>query len=301
MTNLKYLPLVESIPSQQDLGLISTFDSEAAWIWTTERPYPRGIPDAPGEQRGFRKTFVNTVVGKIPRNLTIVIAVDNYYALYVNGALLHAPNPEQDWAEPLLFAVPVEGDKNVIAIRAINKPGDLDGLSSPAGLRAVAAVGYTDGTSTVAYTGGDQTWLGDKYIDEGWEQPDFNDGAWAAALVLPKSVNTNPWGGLKSARRVFTASSLPSKVSANGTIITTGEARRSSGTGIEFSPGELAGLIIGLTAFVTAAVGMVTYWFMRKKVAAARRGVKEVPSPDYYTSTLQTTPFTLPSSPQYNH
>lgn len=213
MSELSYLPLsVSSIPpkDQESGGIVDTFLRKATWVWPEEGGYP--APMVPGdEQRAFRKT-ISIPRRKAAESTTIVITADNYFQLYVNGALLHSADPTHDWAKPLAFTVPVSGDKIVFAVRAINRYADI-GLwqPSPAGLRAAVEVRYQDGTSSgVSYTGQDGTWMAERLFLEGWEQPGFDDRRWKPAKVMPNVWATGPvWRQVDRPHQALIGSILP--------------------------------------------------------------------------------------------
>ncbi|KAH6888824.1 hypothetical protein BKA70DRAFT_1202793 [Coprinopsis sp. MPI-PUGE-AT-0042] len=210
---LSYLPLSTSAIAVEDQahgGIVHTFLQKSTWIWPEEGGFP--APMVPGDvQRAFRKTL-NIPRSKRVKQTTVVITADNYFQLYVNGVLLHRADSNHNWGAPIVFTVPVSGDKVVYAVRAINRYADI-GLwqPSPAGLRVAVQVEYTDGTKgPVSYTGQDHGWLSERLFPEGWHEPNFDDRRWKPAMVMPNAFAIGPvWGALERPYQSFTAETLP--------------------------------------------------------------------------------------------
>ena len=153
-TQATYLPLVEQDFPQEHAALAQAFQTRASWAWTQEsREYEP--PNAPGEQRGFRWTYTSTLPTRTPSSLTIILSVDNYFALHVNGAVVHVANPDDDLWDAFAFTVPVPAGTNraVVALRGINAEGSAPALRNPAGFTAAIKVSYQGTTDTETMRG----------------------------------------------------------------------------------------------------------------------------------------------------
>ncbi|TEB24843.1 hypothetical protein FA13DRAFT_1279708 [Coprinellus micaceus] len=285
MTRLSYLPLSTSSTSPKDQesgGIIDTFLRKSVWVWPEEGGYP--APMVPGdEQRAFRKTL-SIPRRKEAKSTTIVITVDNYFQLYVNGVLLHEADRTHDWGKPIAFTVPVSGEKVVYAVRAINKYADI-GLwqPSPAGLRMGVEVHYTDGTTSgVSFTGQDKSWLSERLFPEGWEEPEFDDRRWKPAQVMPNAFANGPvWGSLERPHKLWVATTLPpaNPTFAQPTLppdlpaIATpaptahlGLSEHAMKLQNAFSSGEYAGFAVGLCLGAVLASTILTFMFSRRRI-----------------------------------
>jgi hypothetical protein len=164
-------------------------DAEPRWIW-----FPEGKPveDAPAETRFFRRTFeVPPEVQVGPAVLRI--AVDNACEVFLNGERIGA---HEAWEQAAVFALRKEllrPGKNVLAVRAENRPATT---LNPAGLIARLTVGLAERAPLVVAS--NAAWLAANTAPAGWEQGAFDDSAWkAAAVVAP--FGGGPWkriGGL---------------------------------------------------------------------------------------------------------
>ncbi|KAF6764182.1 hypothetical protein DFP72DRAFT_1129645, partial [Ephemerocybe angulata] len=185
MSRLTFLPLEDKpIPGAELAagGVYDVFTKNSSWVWITESGFT--VPNAPAnEQRAFRKTFTNTNPSKVPITATIILSVDNYYALHVNGILLHALDLREAWEVPITYTDPAVGRRN-------------------AAFRMTVRIGFADGSTQWVFTGQDQSWLTKKLFEEGWEQPGYDDRDWQPAFVLPPSA-TAPWGNLGPPAEAF--------------------------------------------------------------------------------------------------
>ena len=170
----------------------------ASWIWTPET----GAPYAPAEDRAFRYTLT-APEGKTAASADIVLTADDSYQLWVDGRLLgETAGAENEWQGSKAYTVALDGDA-VIAVRTTNGP------NSPAGLIAKVRVIYTDGTTATITT--DATWKASKQVPAGFEQPGFDDSAWAPAAVHAV-YGTGPWGsGVRPATGVVAPAPLMRK------------------------------------------------------------------------------------------
>ncbi|KAL0960693.1 hypothetical protein HGRIS_005718 [Hohenbuehelia grisea] len=148
------------------------------WIWTNE-----GAPlgEHPNGRRGFRKTF-KTPRGKCARSATILIGADNLYQLYVNGV---SQGIATGWQTAGVHYAALDSKINTFAIAGTNWGG-------PASVGATIRIQYTDGSSDIFKT--DDTWRrSDEDPPKDWQQPNFDDSAWAFAQI--EGMNgVAPWG-----------------------------------------------------------------------------------------------------------
>lgn len=150
------------------------------WIWTGENAGNGGA--APISTRAFRKTF-NAPYGKCPVCATVLLAADNGYTLYVNGAPVGTGG---DFRSAQVCTAALKSEQpNVFAVSATNTGG-------PAGIIATILIEYTDGTSDKIVT--DTTWktfVGP--VPAGFQNPSFDDSAWTAS-VAQGADGVAPWG-----------------------------------------------------------------------------------------------------------
>lgn len=152
------------------------------WIWTPEA----STGQAPGEDRAFRTTRA-TPAGLTATKADVLITADDSFRLWVNGSLIGATEGAvNEWQQSHLYSVDLAAASNVFAVRTTN------GAGSAAGLIAKIRVHYSDGTSSTFTTGTD--WKASKTIDDGFEQPGFDDSAWLPA-VQQALYGSGPWGG----------------------------------------------------------------------------------------------------------
>ncbi|TEB24842.1 hypothetical protein FA13DRAFT_1279714 [Coprinellus micaceus] len=282
MSYLSFLPLQDQPVPTNTSTLISTLQTTASWIWPTEDTNLYPLPQAPGNvQRVFRKTWTNSApASKTAEETTIVITADNSFELFVNGVLLHAQDDDHAWEKPLLFSVPISGDRITYAIRAVNKYGDTGAPAfSAAGLRAAVRVSFSPSSGSAApetfYTGSDQTWLSTRIFGSGWEQPGYDDSQWPAARTMPDVVNgTQVWGVVSTPDKLNLATAIPQ--SASGGVVTivavptatSGGIKSGSGSaanGVVLSNAQLAGMVVGITLGAALIGALVSYLLTRRR------------------------------------
>lgn len=160
MSRLTFLPLEDKPVPGAELaagGVYDDFNKNWSWVWITESGFT--VPDAPAnEQRAFRKTFTNTNPSKVPITATIILSVENYYVLHVNGILLHALDLREAWEVPITYTIPLSGDETVFAIRPVNGDVNSDNANAAA-FRMTVRIGFADGSTQWVFTGQDQSWL----------------------------------------------------------------------------------------------------------------------------------------------
>ncbi|MFF7158010.1 family 78 glycoside hydrolase catalytic domain [Streptomyces sp. NPDC008139] len=145
----------------------------ADWIW-----YPEGKPadSAPAATRYFRRTVdlpTNATVTAAPFELT----ADDSFVLYVNGKeIARSPQVSNSWSTATVtdIAADLRPGRNVIAVQAVNTfPG-------PAGVIGKLHIDGSAGVPPDLVT--DAAWKASDTAPTGWQQPDFDDAAWPAAL-----------------------------------------------------------------------------------------------------------------------
>lgn len=268
------LSFIEQDFPQKDLesnSIVDLFMRNASWVWTPE-PGLQPPLAPPNEQRVFRKTFSTSTSalnsGKTPTSATIIVAVDNDFALYINGVLFRPSGAEEiqnSWEIPRAFSVPIpQGtDKLVFAIRAINFAPD----NNAAGLKAAIRITHSDSSTDYLVTGQDRSWLGRRLYPEGWEKPEFDDRAWEPATVFPATFSNLNWGNLRRPSRLSVASVLPSATSGSlpNQVTTTVLPSVQSVKGVVISEGGLAGMVIGIVLASAGLAVVLTWWVMRRR------------------------------------
>ena len=156
-----------------------------SWIW-----FPEGRPvhDAPTEVRYFRRTFRVAAGARIGR-ADLRIACDDACEVFINGSRIGAHNR---WQRAAVFAEIgklIRPGKNVLAVRAENRPANVK--NNPAGLIARLTVFMGDGKGLTVVS--DDAWRAEKVKRPGWPKADFDDSAWkTAAIAAP--FGGGPWG-----------------------------------------------------------------------------------------------------------
>ena len=109
-------------------------------------------------------------------DISIIIAADDNYQLYINGALVGSGS---QWNAVTQYSVPVIAGKNVIAIHCTDDEG-------VAGL--VARVSYNDETIV-----SDESWKVTTGFETGWDAIDHDDLHWQKASSLGLHGEVKPW------------------------------------------------------------------------------------------------------------
>ncbi|RXW16359.1 hypothetical protein EST38_g9493 [Candolleomyces aberdarensis] len=287
-----YLPLTEQTFPQEHLSLLEAYQRRSSWIWTTEVD-PYTAPNSPsGEQRGFRFTYLHNDPNKIPSNATIVIAVDNYFALYINGAIVHEADPRNDLFAALAFSVPLQtpSNKTVFAVRAINGR-NAPPTQNPAGLLTALKINFQgSGGSEVLVSGPDTKWVGESLLAPGWEETNFDDGSWQTAVVYPSAIANTPWppDRRSSPLTIAVGAKLtpPQAVVQNSTV--------GPGSDDNLQPGAWAGIVVGAALLAAALAAIATFFFTRRRYQPKKRESTASSSYVAYVSvppTIQTTPY----------
>ncbi|KAJ7858740.1 hypothetical protein B0H13DRAFT_2356412 [Mycena leptocephala] len=178
--------------------------NESSWIWST----PNANVSTDVGTVGFRKNF-STPSGKSAQSATILLTVDNSFALYLNGEYLGSP-PQSSagfWQYAQQFTVGLKNaTSNVFTVIAQNFP--LDGTphssGNSAGFIAAIKVVYEDGTSDIIRT--DSSWLNSNLIS----LPVFlasDDELLSLSFVLGP-LGMPPWNQLSGISDVLSAASV---------------------------------------------------------------------------------------------
>lgn len=149
----------------------------AVWLWATDRG------EAAQGERCLRGHWRVPGPGDTAK---LIVSADDQFELWLNGTLVAKSDGQTDaWRRPVevdVHAALREGD-NVIAARVSNVGG-------AGGLIAKLTV-TTGGKSQTFATGPD--WRQTEKAPDGWQQPGFDDGAFAPVAVAGK-YGSAPWG-----------------------------------------------------------------------------------------------------------
>ncbi|MGH3374115.1 MAG: family 78 glycoside hydrolase catalytic domain [Actinoallomurus sp.] len=145
----------------------------ADWIW-----YPEGKPadSAPAATRYFRRAF-DLPAGDQITAAQFELSADDSFILYVNGKeTARSPDVSDSWSTATVIDISADlrPGRNVIAVEAGNA------FVGPAGLIGKLHVQGSTGDPLDLVT--DDTWKSADSATTGWQQPDFDDSAWPAAL-----------------------------------------------------------------------------------------------------------------------
>ncbi|KAJ6522532.1 hypothetical protein DFH09DRAFT_1421739 [Mycena vulgaris] len=149
------------------------------WIWTNVVPASGRVP--PGS-RAFRRTFT-PAPGQTPMTANIVITANNAYTMYVNGVPIgNGSNPAV--AQHYIVDFQPGTAEVVIAILATN----TGTAASTAGILLFMEVNMVPsgrvGCTAGAFILTDDAWKSTTgAIPAGFEEPGFDDSAWAAFVV----------------------------------------------------------------------------------------------------------------------
>ncbi|MFF7856327.1 family 78 glycoside hydrolase catalytic domain [Streptomyces sp. NPDC007904] len=168
----------------------------AAWIWSPGAT-SSGAPEGP---RWFRARQALPAGAEV-RRAVVVATADDDFTLYVGGQrVLHAPEQQDGWRTGHVADVtalvrdaatgrePGRGGEVVVAALATNRGG---ATVNPGGLLVRLVVETADGQRRELVTG--PGWRTSGTERQGWQEPDFDDGDWAAAAVLAP-YGQGPWG-----------------------------------------------------------------------------------------------------------
>lgn len=290
-------PTISALPplSAPDAVLYSTFRSEAQYIWTDEGSPPRPGDSPAGEQRAFRTTFTYPPERGAPSNVTLIVAADDYYAMFVNGILVHPPDKDHNYQNVFAFNIPlplVEGESPsanlTLAFRVVQIPRSF------AGLIVAAQVHYPNAPSDVFHTGMSQpSWLGERNFQEHWEQPWFDPAPqrftvpWAPAITHLPELQADNRHTMPN-NQVMTFERLPALSFSPSTPL-------GAGKGLSLSVGGLAGVLIGCIALSLSLGALGAYFLLRRVLDRERERVE----PYGGVAFSQIVPETHPGRPIY--
>jgi hypothetical protein len=172
--------------------MLAPAEMSGQWIWTADEVTPAGATVPAKQPRFFRKTFELTRVPLGP--VTLDVSCDDTFAAFVNGEAVNLAVPE--FYNERVYSCDVTKSlrlgKNVIAVRAENRPDPLDEtVGTPAGL----FVNLTDRSDAeprrLATT--DDAWKAGKDGPEGWAKAEFDDASWPKAKALAVQTAAGPW------------------------------------------------------------------------------------------------------------
>ncbi|MFD5074100.1 family 78 glycoside hydrolase catalytic domain [Streptomyces sp. NPDC058371] len=162
----------------------------AAWVWS-----PGSTPgSAPTGPRWFRGALT-LPAGAAVRKATLVATADDDFTLYVGGRqVLHQPERTDAWRTGQLADVTEQArgaadGRIVLAALATNRGAPAS--VNPGGLLVRLIVETTTGGTVELRTGDGWRCVGNE--QQGWQQPEFDDGGWPAAAVLAP-YGQGPWG-----------------------------------------------------------------------------------------------------------
>ncbi|AZM50416.1 hydrolase [Streptomyces sp. WAC 06738] len=159
----------------------------ASWIWA-----PGATPqNAPAGPVWFRAAL-ELPAGAEVSAARIVATADDDFTLFLDGTqVLHAPQQTDGWRTgrqaDVTDAVRAADGRVVVAVRATNRGG---ASVNPGGLLVRLMVHRGDDVTELVTGPG---WRCADQEQDGWQQPGFDDGAWAAATVLAP-YGQGPWG-----------------------------------------------------------------------------------------------------------
>ncbi|KAJ3535196.1 hypothetical protein NMY22_g6597 [Coprinellus aureogranulatus] len=270
--------------------------NNASWIWTNDSAPSTGFT----EQRAFRMTYPYPVFQNgtpiQPSLATIYAAADDYFVMYVNGALVHPADPQHNLSKLVAFDVPLpvmqrssrQEEGLTLGFRVVNRNGF-------AGLLVGAVVKWEDGfvgktEDPSFYTGTDQdpnvvgTWYGERLYEERWEQPDGLKRSevvkWDPAVLIPENARPpkqGRWSGdvldnfVKVFERLELSSSSNTTVSDQSSSTPSGVQCQSSPGGVNISSGQLAGVLVGSLLTMAILASLVTWVLTRRHFSRPRK------------------------------
>ncbi|KAF9049121.1 hypothetical protein BJ165DRAFT_1077529 [Panaeolus papilionaceus] len=183
-------PMPPSVPIVKKPTILSFPSLQSTpWVWTPE------VQRTPRPRVGHTRAFRRTITTSTPINaLTISIACDDLYTLYVNGKLVGCG---KEWREPENYTVKFPPTvKVVVSVLGSQGPLQKDVGLSVSAIAYDAYSPYEAKTSTSFQT--DSKWVclvGDNFPPNFFEV-DFNDSAWPAAFVQNSPWRYSMMGGI---------------------------------------------------------------------------------------------------------
>ncbi|KAJ6570106.1 hypothetical protein DFH09DRAFT_421905 [Mycena vulgaris] len=177
--------------------------SGQTWIWSTST----AASIAPVGTVGFRKTVL-TLSSKVAQTATVLITVDNSYALYLNGKYVGKP-PIANFPYAQQFTMfGLSPASNIFTVIAENQEG-------PAGVIAAIRIQYSNGSSDVVGT--DASWLSGNLTSV----PSFLSTA-DSTLFPTFTIGTMgdaPWHQLAGISNALDAANVPSGPFTGGSVL----------------------------------------------------------------------------------
>jgi hypothetical protein len=162
-------------------------ETEARWIWFDARQSGRPALPPPGTYY-FRRAF------SLPRapveDASLLLSVDHGFRLFLNGEFVAAGD---DWRQVQRLDVTdrLSAGVNLLAIQAENEGR----IPNPAGILLDMRVTLANGT--VMSVTSNKTWkASNKAPSDGWQEPAFDDDAWAAVRSFGTGGENRYWGRL---------------------------------------------------------------------------------------------------------
>ncbi|RXW20469.1 hypothetical protein EST38_g5384 [Candolleomyces aberdarensis] len=213
------------------------------------------------------------------------MAVDNYFALYINGAVVHPADPNNDLWTALAFEVPIRPSTNnstgdgkvVFSVRGVNARDTPHINQNPAGIVAAIKISFDGNKESETFiTGANMKWRGEALLEPGWVEVDFDDSKWNDAVVFSPQLANAIWAPhrRRSPTMMLVGTSLPHPSTISSVPVASSVPVHIGGPTwgdwtITLGPRELAGILIGL-AFVTVVLaGMAA--FLRARLKSIRR------------------------------
>ncbi|KAG6820006.1 hypothetical protein H0H93_006552 [Arthromyces matolae] len=195
----------------------------STWIWTADGAAPLFLAQA--GDRFFRRTYTPPT-GKSATLAEIIIAVDNKYSLFVNGALAGvSPSNADSWESAQGYTMALSPGPVVFAVAGTNAAGSGKGGANAAGLVAAIRITHSDGTQVIINT--DKQWLASSVAVVSFQSPSLDDSTWVAATELVK-FGLGPWALTVTLPSTLVTVNLPvattsstSSLSTSSTISTT--------------------------------------------------------------------------------
>jgi hypothetical protein len=171
------MALYRSQHPQSDIARVPL--KEAKWLWSIAE----ARQSAPPQTIYLRRVWS---LGELPDRAVATFTADNSFELFINGrevarsSTWNAPVHE----EPTKSFVAGE---NVLALKAANGGKD----PNPAGVIG-EIVAYNAKGEPIETLSTDETWRISETESAGWQEPEFDDSSWTAAIALGDSA-VEPW------------------------------------------------------------------------------------------------------------
>ncbi|KAK7061408.1 hypothetical protein R3P38DRAFT_2829312 [Favolaschia claudopus] len=174
---------------------------QSSWIWSTVN----SSISADTGSVGFRKDYA-TPSGKSAVSATILLTVDDNFALYLNDAYIGAPPgvTVSAYQHPQQFTVNLNASRNVFTVVGQNFP-TMKPHGNPAGFIAAIKVFFEDGTTDMIRT--DPSWLAGPLVSAAV----FLSSAdkFLSPAIVQGPFGMNPWKQLSTISNVAAAVTVP--------------------------------------------------------------------------------------------